>query len=352
MHPELIRIGELSLPSYYTMITVGFLLLMYLSWRESKRVGIDPDDTLDLGLYMLLFGLIGARLLHVVADGYFWDYVHLCTDPLRVEVQSFIHVKCVADADCVAQDAGALCNPATGRCHPARDCLAALKFWHGGLAFFGGLLLATAAALVIIRRRRMPLRKVLDMGAWAVPLGLASGRVGCFLSGCCFGQVTEGPLGVRFPGYVAALGPDATCPPRYDLVTTGLLDSGGGQQVCAFGRPAFMDHVEHGLLGIGSRFSLPVHPTQLYEAGTAALIFAWVYFWRRRRLRYAGQAFWEFCVLYGVGRFAIEMVRADERGLWFGELVSTSQIIAVPFVAVGLWQLWRHRHAVETAEAN
>lgn len=338
MRPVLFEIFGVTVPSYYTMLALGFGLALYLGWRESKRVGIDPDDFLDFGLYMLLAGLIGSRILHVFADGYFWDYVHLCTDPLKVDVPQFVHVQCAVDADCVSKSAGALCHPETGRCHPARDCFAAFAFWQGGLAFIGGLLACFPVGWYIIRKRRMGFPRVSDIAAFGVPLGLAFGRLGCLLSGCCYGAVTHGPTGIRFGGYLTRLGPEATCPPNYERID--LVEGG---QACAFGRPAFLDHAEHGLLELGSDLSLPVHATQLYESAFAFALFAYVFFWRRTRRRYRGQAFLEFCAVYPVGRFVIEIFRADARGLWFGETISTSQLLGIPLFAWAVWRLWANR---------
>ena len=66
MYPTLLQIGDFTLPSYYTMITLGFLALVFVGWRESGRIGYDRDDFLDMALYMLLFGMIGAR--HAVPE--------------------------------------------------------------------------------------------------------------------------------------------------------------------------------------------------------------------------------------------------------------------------------------------
>ncbi len=339
MHPVLLKIGDFTLPSYYTLLTLGFLTGVWLAWREAQRVGLDADDILDLSLWCLVTGLLGARLLHVFADGFFMDYVHLCTNPLLVDVPSFIHVKCLDDAACVTAKAGALCNPETLRCHPGRDCFAALRFWQGGLAFYGAFLMTVPFSIWFMRRRSMEVGKVLDLAAFCFPIGQAFGRMGCFLAGCCFGRTTTGPLGVRFTGYVAKIGPDTTCPKGYDLVTTEA-----GKQLCAFGRPAFMNHVEHDHLGIGSKLSLPVHATQLYEAGFALALFVFIWFWRRTHSRFAGQAFWEYALAYGCFRFVVEFFRDDARGLWFGDLVSTSQLVAIAVVAVAGWGLVRgHR---------
>ncbi len=342
MYPVLLEIGDLTLPSYFTLLTGGFLCAVWLAWKECERVGIDQDDFLDLAMWSLVTGLLGSRLLHVFADGFFMDYVNLCLDPLLVDVPSFVHVKCDTDAACVAAEAGALCHPETGRCHPARDCFAALKFWQGGLAFYGAFLAAVPVALYFMRRRGIDRWKMLDIGAFGFAIGQAFGRTGCFLAGCCFGKVTQGPLGVRFAGYVARLGPDTTCPKGYDLVTL----KGSTEQVCAFGRPAFMQHTEHGLLHVGDKLSLPVHATQLYEAGFCFALFAFLYFWRRTRSRFPGHAFWEYAVGYATFRFLVEFVRSDDRGLWFGELLSTSQLVALPIVALAAWKLVQgHRRA-------
>ncbi|MCB9524809.1 MAG: prolipoprotein diacylglyceryl transferase [Myxococcales bacterium] len=333
MRPILFEVFGVAIPSYFTLLTGGFLLCLLLAYRDAPRLGLDPEDVLDLGLWVLLAGLFGARLLHVVADGFFMDYVHLCTDPLQVDVPSFIHVPCAVDGDCVAAQAGALCDPAAGRCHPARDCFAWLKFWQGGLAFFGGLLAALAVGLRFMARRGMARARVLDLGGFAVPLALGVGRVGCFLAGCCFGQPTAGPFGVVFDGAVRALGPNATCPPGWDRVATVA-----GDAICAVGRPAVLEQAEQGLLHAGAHGSLPVHPTQLYEAALALALFVGVYALRRRLV---GRAFWVFAAGYGAGRFAIELLRADDRGLWLGGALSTSQLIAVPVVAYALYRLAR-----------
>lgn len=336
MRPILFELFGAGVPSYYTMMTLGFCAGIFVVWREAPHRGLNPDDVLDLALYMLVAGLLGARLLHVVAEGYFMDYVHLCTDPLQVRVPSFIHVPCALDADCVTAQAGALCNPETLRCHPARDCFAWLKFWHGGLAFLGGLLACIPVAFWFMGRKRMPRGAVLDLGGLAVPLGLGFGRLGCFLSGCCFGQTTSGPLGVQFDGALRALNADGGCPRGYDLI-----DVAGHAPACAVGRPAFLEHAEQGLLDLGAQHSLAVHPTQLYEAILALSLFVLLYL-RRRKVRFAGELFWIFCAAYGVGRFGLEFIRGDaDRGAWLGDLLSTSQLLAVPVVAYAAWRIWR-----------
>jgi phosphatidylglycerol:prolipoprotein diacylglycerol transferase len=69
MHPWLTPPDSLvPLPSYFTLLIGGFMLAIYLAQRLAPRHGIASDDLIDLGLYMLLAGLVGARILHVLAS--------------------------------------------------------------------------------------------------------------------------------------------------------------------------------------------------------------------------------------------------------------------------------------------
>src|SRR5512140_2339709 len=84
MQGRLFTLLDIPFPSYFVLLLTGFLFATIAGALWAKRVGQDPDVVVDLGLAMLLAGVVGARLLHVIADGYFWDYVHLCTDPSKV----------------------------------------------------------------------------------------------------------------------------------------------------------------------------------------------------------------------------------------------------------------------------
>ena len=85
-------------PSYFVLLVVGFLFATIVGTAWARRVGQNPDVIVDLGLSMLIAGVFGARLLHVFADGYFWDYVHLCTDPNLVEWK-ISRAECLATAE-------------------------------------------------------------------------------------------------------------------------------------------------------------------------------------------------------------------------------------------------------------
>ncbi len=313
MHDTFVVFG-IPFPAYFTLLMGGYTFLVWVAHRDAPRLGIDGNDLLDLAMVLIIAGIIGARLLHVAADGFFMDYVHLCTDPFAVKGEVLPKgKKCAVDDDCLPLAARGYesCDPSTGVCHQARDCLRAFKFWYGGLTYYGGLGLAIGVGIWFVRRRRMPLWKVGDLAGYGIPLGLVFGRAGCFLSGCCFGSRADPPFGVAFPAHT----------------------------------PAWDHHLELGLIGKGAPESLPVYPTQLWEGIACAAIFAYLYFWRRKRQRFDGQLFFTYCMLYAVVRFVIEFWRDDARGGVLG--LSTSQWLGIPLFAFGafMWLRARRRAA-------
>jgi phosphatidylglycerol:prolipoprotein diacylglycerol transferase len=317
VHPTLLQLdggaelGLLPLSAYPTMVAVGFGFAILLFCRGGARRGLRGDILFDLGLYMVIFGVLGARLLHVLADGQFWNYVHWCTQPDAV-FWNITPEHCRAlDLETRWDEAAGVCRPVNAAAEPVwHRCTLWLQFWQGGLAFYGGFLMATGFAFYFLRREGLPLKPVLDLAGWTIPLGLAWGRMGCFLNGCCFGRVAHDSW-------------TATAFPRWS--------------------PAWQDQVQAGVLQGTADLSLHVHPTQLYEAAAALAIAAVAYGVVEPRKSFSGQVFLVSCVLYGVARFAVEFWRADERGLWWG--VSTSQWIGVIIVALALWAWPRFRRA-------
>jgi phosphatidylglycerol:prolipoprotein diacylglycerol transferase len=304
---ELPIIGKVTFPAYFTLLTIGFAFATLLTWRDAKQLKIDPDRIIDLNLYMVIFGVLGARVLHVIADGHFMDYVNMCIAPETIHAEGNVPASCTTDAQCGDYF---LCNTAAGHCHPPRDCLIAFKIWRGGLAYYGGFLGAVAFGLYYIRKHRLPMWRVTDLAAYAIPMGLFWGRMGCFLNGCCFGKVTHSAWGVVFP-------------------------KGGA---------AWRMHRDQGLLPHPTAAALPVHPTQLYSALANLAIFALLYFGLRPRKRFDGQVFWWFGILYAISRAVTEIWRDDERGVVLG-FISTSQIISVPWLALSFYMLHRLKRA-------
>src|SRR5215471_16297882 len=125
MRPELFKLFGIGFPSYFVLLFSGFLFATALGVLWARRIGQSADVIVDLGLAMLLAGVAGGRILHVLADGYFWDYVHLCTDPARVDWP-------LRRAECVSEAYGGVWDVARNVCHPKeRDCFAWAKFWAG-----------------------------------------------------------------------------------------------------------------------------------------------------------------------------------------------------------------------------
>jgi phosphatidylglycerol:prolipoprotein diacylglycerol transferase len=180
---------------------------------------------------------------------------------------------------------------------------------RGGIVAYGGFLGGTLATWLTLGRGIGFLRAA-DLLAPSVAAGTALTRVGCFLNGCDFGTPTGLPWAVRFP-----------------------RDRGLGQPWDPGPSPAWSHHYRTGASMGGesvsgaSAWSLPVHPTQLYEALLALALFgALVLIWRRRHRR--GALFLTLCAGYGLGRALIECVRGDaQRGLPLG--LSTSQALGL-----------------------
>ncbi len=286
MHPYLIEIplpGGRTFPvaSYGFMILCGFLLCLWLLQRRGRRMGIDPVALFDTAVLGLIGGIVGARAFYVV---HYWEF--FADQPIHI---LFLH--------------------------------------EGGLSFFGGLMGGIAGLLGSIWKKGLPLRATLDLGASLLPLGHAVGRMGCFLNGCCFGKVTDGPLGVRFPGLLregSSLNPMLNLgektlvgPPvfRHQVLEGWPLDflsrSGGWSDafVKEFRAATEVINNRYHLL-VQRHWTLPVHPTQLYAVGYNLAIFALLSYLLRRRWR-PGQVGWCYLMLYGTARYWNEFFRAD-----------------------------------------
>jgi len=312
MRPELFRLFDVGFPAYFVLLLSGFLFATATGVLWARRIGLNPDVIVDLGLAMLLAGVAGSRILHVIADGYFWDYVHLCTDPAKVDWP-------LDRAECLSSAYDGVWDAAKSVCHPKHtDCFAWAKFWAGGLTYYGGFLGATAAAVWLLRRDKFPFWKAADMAGFAIPLGLAFGRMGCLLAGCCFGAQSSLPWALSFP-------------PR---------------------SPASEEQAKNHLLESVRMWSNPVHPTQIYESAASLGIAAVLLFWLLPRKKYDGQVFAGFLVLYAVARFVIEILRRDARGGAGG--LSTSQLIGLGLVAgaVAIHRLRGMRRAAEPARSS
>jgi phosphatidylglycerol:prolipoprotein diacylglycerol transferase len=292
VRPELFKLFDIGFPAYFSLLITGFLLATAMAALWARRIGENSDVMVDLGISMLIAGVAGARLLHVFADGHFMDYVHMCTAPELVDWP-------LTKGECLSSTYEGVWDEGRKICHPSKvDCLAWAKFWAGGLTYYGGMVGASIAAWFLLKRDRFPFWKAADMAGFAVPLGLAFGRMGCLMAGCCYGLPTKLPWAMSFP-------------PR---------------------SPASDGQFKAHLLESRLSWSLPVHPTQVYESAASLAVAAFCLIYVHPRKRYDGQVFVSFVALYAVVRFIIEFLRDDERG---GALfLSTSQWIGVALLAV------------------
>jgi phosphatidylglycerol:prolipoprotein diacylglycerol transferase len=263
---------HLKIFGYGLMLFFAFLGSMNLAAWRAKREKLDPEVIYDLALWVFIGGLLGARLFYV------WQY-------WGTRIKSISEV---------------------------------FRIWEGGIVLYGSILGGTFAFFVYWWRRPFPLRPILDTIAPALALGIALGRFGCFLNGCCYGDRCDLPWAVSFPARSAP----------------------------------WVDQVKHGLLPEAAQWSLPVHPTQLYSTldGLILLVLLTAYFPLRKR---DGEVMALLMVTYPVTRFLIESLRNDE-GAFFAGMTISQNISFVVFGAgvaywVGLSRLPRGRYA-DTAE--
>jgi phosphatidylglycerol:prolipoprotein diacylglycerol transferase len=154
--PTLFRIGPVDVHSYGTLLVAGFVAAILLSQRQARRLGLPVDLPLDLGVWVLVAGVVFARGMFVALN---WDYY----SPRPAEV---------------------------------------LYIWRqSGLSFHGGLLGGVLAGVLFSWRRGLSFWTVADMVAPGIALGYGIARVGCLLNGCCYGVPTGLPWGMRFPRF-------------------------------------------------------------------------------------------------------------------------------------------------------
>ncbi|MCB9562561.1 MAG: prolipoprotein diacylglyceryl transferase [Kofleriaceae bacterium] len=190
--------------------------------------------------------------------------------------------------------------------------------WAGMTSFWGYLAGGVAVTLVARAHRIAPAR-LGDLAAAPLGVALACARLGCFVAGCDYGKVSSAPWAVRFPT----------------------------------GSPAWRDHVHAGLVPAGRGASLPVHPTQLYEAGLGLVIAALAIVvartaWARAR---HGRVVVVAVVAYAIGRLGIEELRGDVGRGFFGPLSSGQVFALLLLTALAATWAWRRRRAATATAA-
>ncbi len=270
MWPDLFTIttdqGSFPIHTWGFMITLAFLASAWVVQSRARRGGVDGDKL--VGLYLVAFtcGLAGARLLHFTM-----------AEPERFFANPLIY----------------------------------FRIWEGGFAFYGGVLLAIAGCVIYALARDIPVWKLADLAAPGIMIGLALGRIGCFMAGCCHGAACDLP-------------PDAV---------NILPDAFSGGALWIFGSPPFLATEPY--TGVGGNH-VPMLPTQLWSSALALTLFG-VLSVRWKHRRYDGQVFAWLLLLYPLVRSGIESLRGDTiRGVdWFG-VFTTSQLVSIPVFLAGV----------------
>jgi phosphatidylglycerol:prolipoprotein diacylglycerol transferase len=155
VHKVAFDFGPVTVTWYGILVACGFLAGLWTASRRASRRQIPPETIMDLGPWLLLGAIAGARLFYVVS---YWG-------------EDF---------------AG----------HPFYEVF---MIQHGGLVYYGGLVGASFACIVFARWKKLPLWRLADVLAPSIALGSFFGRWGCLTYGCCYGKPTTLPWGIQFP---------------------------------------------------------------------------------------------------------------------------------------------------------
>jgi phosphatidylglycerol:prolipoprotein diacylglycerol transferase len=351
------RIFPEGLPvrGYGLMLLIGITAGVGMAMYRARQGGLDPEIILSLAVWLVVCGVIGARLFYVTE---YWN-------------ESFAGKN-------------------------FRDTLLEIaNIPEGGLVIFGGFIGAAVGFTIFVAKHRLPFLAIADLIAPSMAIGLAFGRIGCFLNGCCYGGETNLPWHVTFPKFSTRFEVDRPAdlqhfsPVYTDQASRGELQgfhiNSQGSEPAVIQRvnpntPADVAGLKAGdvvasINGLQIRSlynaklqlleltksqraihlelrdrrtvdipaislpdrSLPVHPTQLYSAIDAGIIgwLLWSFIPFRRR---DGEAIALLLTIHPITRFLLEIVRTDEPAV-FGTGLTISQNVSLGLLAcaAGLW---------------
>lgn len=180
MFPELFKIPgiDVTIHTYGFLLAIAFILALWMTARLAARDGLPKNRVYDLGLYILLSALVGAKVVMLITE---WN------------------------------------EPGGGWRR-----VFSLDLLSSGGVFYGGLLFALPTSMLLMRIWRLPWRKTADAFAPGIALGHAIGRLGCFSAGCCWGRPTDSWIGVRFTEKASEL---TGVPIDSALVPTQLIEA-------------------------------------------------------------------------------------------------------------------------------
>ena len=241
MKIELFSIGPITVHGYGFMIALGILCCVAMASYRAKKYNMNPDAILDIAIYGVIAGFLGAKLMYVIVE-----FPQFIKDPMSV-------------------------------------------IGSEGFVVYGGIIVGVLAAILYCRIKKLAFFEYFDLCAPSISLAQGFGRIGCFLAGCCYGRETDSIFGVVFP-------------------ESALAPSG-----------------------------VKLLPTQLFSsAGDFLITIVLLLYYKKKK--HTGDVGAMYMLLYGVGRFLIEMLRNDDRGA-VGAL-STSQFISI-FIVIGAVVLFK-----------
>ena len=323
----------LPVRGYGVMLMLGVVSAMAIAMHRCKRAGISQESFFSLATWVIVAGLFGARLFYVVQK---WS---------ELDGQSL-----------------------------SQKIWSALKVTEGGLVVYGSVIGGLIAAVLWSRKNRAPLLAIADAITPAFFIGLAFGRVGCLLNGCCYGGICESNLpSIAFPagspayidqirsgkllGMVTDQPPSPISPQSVRVVreSTWAAQNGiaSGQMLLSVDETAvdgptpsepLAPLVFEAEVKIDDRTyqvpsseiptqSMRVHPSQIYAAVSGAVLCLWTFLLGAIALR-PGFVVGAGLVAYGVFRVMEEFIRVDEAGQ-FGTSLSIAQWISLAGIMLG-----------------
>jgi len=154
LFPKLFEFHSLVIHTYGFLLAVAFILGLYVSSRAASQQGLNASRVYDLGLYLAISALAGAKILLLITD-----FRYYFQDPAQIF---------------------------------------SLETLRSGGVYYGGFLAAVVVGIAYMRHHKLPVWKMTDCYAPGIALGQAIGRLGCFSAGCCYGKPTSSILGVVF----------------------------------------------------------------------------------------------------------------------------------------------------------
>jgi prolipoprotein diacylglyceryl transferase len=250
-----IHLGSLQVRAYGLCIALGVWAAVEIARRRWGARGGDPNDINRLAGWSVLAGLAGARAWHVA------------TDHQRFNGR-WLHVFAV---------------------------------WEGGLGIPGGLIAGVLVGVLVAHRRKLPVARLLDVVAPALPVAQAVGRFGNWFNQELFGGPSHLPWALQID--------PAHRPPGYANVAT-------------------------------------YHPTFLYEALWNLALAALLVLWERRRPEIfsarPGRLFAGYVLGYGIGRAWVESLRIDPAAMLLG--MRFNQLVAIiAAIVAAAWLVWSTR---------